>query len=100
MEASSFNNAFVRALNFIGIGISSSELSLREYRRAFVVDFSGATDFSGAAIGTGAPRFKFGLVAGWRRACLEAGLRLIWPKWLEPNGVGEAVAIAREQMAP
>jgi hypothetical protein len=64
------------------------------------MDFSGAAGFSGAATGSGAPRFKFDLVAGWRKPCLEAGLRLNWPKWAEPIGVGDAVAIANEVIAP
>jgi hypothetical protein len=35
IDASSLSSAFVNALNFIGIGISSSELSLSEYWRAW-----------------------------------------------------------------
>lgn len=52
IDASSFSKALVSALNFIGMGISSSELSLSEYWRACAVE--GAV----AGTGRGPPRLR------------------------------------------
>jgi hypothetical protein len=81
--AASFKSAFVRAENFIiGSGISSSELSLREYVRAC------------DSTGTESARDKCDL-EDCLYICLEGGRREGNAKWEEPIGVGDAIAIAR-----
>jgi hypothetical protein len=71
IDASSFNNAFVRALNFIGTGRSSSELSLSENRG--VLDVASSAGFSLIATSL---RRKFGLAGACCNACLDTGRRI------------------------
>ncbi len=71
-EGSSFRSAFVKALNFMGAGMSSSELSPTDTGR---ISFTReATDESGD------PRFKFGRDGRFRD--------------IAGRGVGEAVAMS------
>lgn len=81
----SLSNAFVIAENLItGTGISSSELSLSEYVRAWV------------SVGTDDWRFTCGRAIGCLYICFVEGLLESDAKWDEPIGVGDAVVMSRD----
>jgi len=89
----------VRALSFMGTGISSSELSLRvEYCcDCDFASFPPAPTIAGAEPPTGFDSLRLicCLEVGRRRACLADVLRPIDVKWLPgPSGVGDAADIA------
>ncbi len=103
-EAPSLRRAFVRALSFIGIGISSSELS---WRIEYCCCCSGAAAATAAAAAAPEVRFKLPAIVdapaapltcdrdgGRRRAC-RADVRrpsdVKWLPWL--MGVGDTAAI-------
>lgn len=88
----------MRALSFIGTGISSSELSLTvEYCCGCDWDLdSFDADAPAPWIGFDSLRLRPGRDVGRRSACLADVLRPREVKWLPgPMGVGDAVAIFR-----
>lgn len=96
----SSSSAFVSALNFIGTGISSSELSLSvEYCCDCDRDsLSSEAVVADPPIGFDSLRLNCDLDVGRRRACLADVLRPRDVKWLPtPIGVGDAADILLSQ---
>lgn len=92
----SLSRAFVRALSFIGTGISSSELSLSvEYCCDCAFDSLLAAAAADSGTGLESLRLSCCLEGGRRRACRADVLLPRAVKWLPaPIGVGDAVAIS------
>lgn len=86
----------MRALSFIGTGISSSELSLSvAYCCEWLLASAGSTAAADAGPGLDSLRARPGRDVGRLRACLADVLRPRDVKWLPwPTGVGDAVAMA------